>query len=518
MLFKKAKVFLSEWNQVGLIVGIGAFLLILIFFNPVPSDPLVGKMTAVVALMAIWWISNAIPLAATSLLPLVLFPLLGIMKGKELAPSYINSTIFLFIGGFLIALAMERWDLHRRIALRVLSYFGHSASTLVLGFMVATAFLSAWISNTATTIAMMPVGLAVISKIEAEYGREGGKKLGVCLMLGIAYAASIGGIATVVGTPPNLVFRTILSSTFPDAPSISFGQWALIGMPLSLVMLFVTWLILTRLVFPLGKDLKIEMSIIEKEVKSLGRIAYEEKVVLGVFVMTALLWLFRQDLVLGFFTLPGWENLLNPEVASLIDDGTIAIAMALILFLWPAKSTTKENKPSRIADEAIFKKVPWGIILLFGGGFALAKGFVESGLSNYLALTVFSNFDGLSTLVMVLIICTTMTFLTEFTSNTASTQLVLPILASAAVAQGVNPLALMLPATFAASMAFMMPVATPPNAIIFGSERVTIPQMFKAGFWINLLGIIGITLVLFLFAELVFQFESTVLPSWATLP
>lgn len=501
------------FRRAGLVAGPVLFLLILTWFDPVPESPQVGRMLAVVCLMAVWWITEAIPLAATSLLPVVLLPLLGIMPGKEVAPNYINSTIFIFIGGFLIALAMERWNLHRRIALRVLLLFGHSPANLVLGFMVAVAFLSAWISNTATTIAMMPVGLAVIHQLEDRYGREEVKRMATCLMLSIAYAASIGGIATPVGTPPNLVFKTIFEETFPGGPVISFGQWAFVGMPLSLVMLGLCWLLLTRFVFPPERGIQIDQRVIRDEYRSLGPISKEERNVLGVFAATALLWMGRESIQLGSVVIPGWTLLLPESVRHMVDDGTVAVGMALLLFLWPRKSEQGESE--RLLDVKVFQRIPWGIVLLFGGGFALAKGFVESGLSVWLAGSVFSGVGVIPMLAMVLLVCLVMTFLTEFTSNTASTQLVLPLLASAAVAQEIHPMVLMIPATFAASMAFMMPVATPPNAIIFGSERVSVAQMCRAGFWLNLISIVVVTLALYWIAAPVFGFSDGHLPDWA---
>ena len=476
------------------------------------------RMAALVALMAVWWITEAIPLAATSLLPVVFLPLFGIVPGKAVASNYINSTIFIFIGGFLIALAMERWNLHRRIALRVLLLFGRSPASLVLGFMVATAFLSAWISNTATTIAMMPVGLAVIHQMEERYGKKPCATLAVCLMLGIAYAASIGGIATPVGTPPNLVFKSIFENTFPGGPVVSFGEWAMVGMPLSVVMLLLTWFLLTRFIFRFKPDLCPDQSVIRKEYESLGGMKAEERIVLVVFALTAALWMLRRDVVLFGLTLPGWENLLAENIRSMVDDGTVAVAMSLVLFLWPvSKKTRGSTGPSRIIDAAIIQRVPWGIVLLFGGGFALANGFVESGLSAWLATSLFADLGAIPMLLMVLLICAGMTFLTEFTSNTASTQLVLPILASAAVAQQLHPMILMIPATFAASMAFMMPVATPPNAIVFGSERIRVSQMCRAGLWLNLVSIVVVTLFLYWVAAPVFGFDDAGLPPWANL-
>lgn len=503
-------------KRVGFWLGIAAFFAVLIGGDLDPGNPLVSKMAAVALLMAIWWISDAIPLAATSLVPLGLFPLLGIMSGKEVAPVYVNYIIFLFIGGFLIALAMERWNLHRRIALRIVSIVGSEPSRLVLGFMIATAFLSMWISNTATAIMMLAIGLAVIKQTETTFGKDDTANLSVALLLGIAYGASIGGIATLVGTPPNLALVRLFELSFPGAEAggfhFSFGQWMLFGLPLSITMLVLTWLVLTRLVFPSPKHLTLDPSILAKERESLGRISYEEKVVGSVFLATALLWIFRKDLSLGEFTLPGWSAAL--PFGHLIDDGTIAITMALTLFLIPARRSDQETgSHGSILDSEVFSKLPWHIILLFGGGFALAKGFQVSGLSDWVG-SYFTHLEGAPDWLLVAAISGGITFLTELTSNTATTEMILPLLASIATAAKIHPLMLMIPAAVAASCAFMMPVATPPNAIVFGSGRIKVSQMVKAGIIINLIGIIIITLVFLLLGPAVFDIDTETLPEW----
>ena len=365
----------------GFWIGIVAFLAMLLLGNLDPENPVVSRMAAVALLMAIWWISDAIPLAATSLVPLVLFPFLGIMSGKEVAPVYTNYIIFLFLGGFLIALAMERWNLHRRIALNIVSVVGSQPSRLVLGFMIATAFLSMWISNTATAIMMLAIGLAVVREAETSFGKEDTQNLSVALLLGIAYSASIGGIATLVGTPPNLALVRIFELSFPGAAEadygISFGQWMLFGLPLSFFMLLLCWFVLTRLVFRSPEHLQLDPEIIRREKKELGKISYEELAVAIVFGLTALLWIFRKNLQVGGITIPGWASEL--PFGSFVDDGTIAISMALLLFLIPASKKNREfsGHVGLINTEAI-KKIPWHIILLFGGGFALAKGFQAS--------------------------------------------------------------------------------------------------------------------------------------------
>jgi len=470
----------------------GLFLGPLIFFCLIvmdlePGNPVVTRMAAVAALMAVFWITEALPLFATALLPLVLYPLLGIMKGKAIAPVYFNSTIFLFIGGFMIALTMEKWNLHKRIALCIIRVIGGSPAMIVLGFMAASAFLSMWISNTATAVMMVPMGVAIILKMEEEFGKKDTRKFSVSLMLGIAYACSIGGIATLVGTPPNLSFVRIFEIIFPLAEPVSFGQWMLMGVPLMLVMGGFIWIMLTKIFFRPPVHLKADREIVNKEYKTLGPVSFEEKAVFTVFAATAFLWIFRKKLETGFMTIPGWSDFLPwPEF---IDDGTVAMFMAMLLFFIPVKNKT--SKESTIMSAEVIARLPWNIVILFGGGFALAKGFQTTGLS----VLIGEKFQWLSetpTIVMIPSICGSITFLTELTSNTATTEMILPVLASVACAMNTNPLILMIPATLSASCAFMMPVATPPNAIIFGSGRVKIAEMALIGFFINILGIIMI--------------------------
>ncbi|MFQ5600645.1 MAG: SLC13 family permease, partial [Candidatus Krumholzibacteriia bacterium] len=487
-----------------------ALFVVLLVASPLTDHARATRMGAVAVLMASWWISEAVPLAATALLPLVLYPLLGIQSGKETAPVYVNSTIFLFVGGFMIARCMEAWALHRRIALRIVRLVGSGPTRVVLGLMLASAFLSMFISNTAAAVIMLPIGLAIVLQLEDRAGRDATAGFAAALMLGIAYACSVGGIATLVGTPPNLAFQRILAITFPEAPPVSFGQWLLMGLPLSASFLVAIWLLLTRVFFHLPKHVELDRGTLDVEYSRLGRMRYEEKVVFAAFITTALLWTFRNDLRLGFVTLPGWSNLLPSS--KLVDDATVAVCMALLLFLVPARSP--EARGGAVMPANIFSRLPWDIVLLFGGGFALAAGFQNSGLSE-LAGRLFSGLVGVPAILVVVAVCTMLTFLTEFTSNTATTQLLLPILASVAVAMQINPLLLMVPAALSASCAFMMPVATPPNAIVFGSGRLRIADMVRAGFWINLLGIVLITLVFYVLGTSVFGIDTTSSPPWA---
>ena len=474
-------------------------------------------MAAVAVLMAVWWITDAIPLAATALVPLVLFPSMGLMKGAEVAPVYVNSVIFLFLGGFLVALAMERWNLHRRIALAVVASIGSDPPRLVLGFMLATAVLSMWISNTATAIMMLAIALAVIRQIEESSGKDDARKLAAALLLGIAYAASIGGFATLVGTPPNLALSRIFEISFPGAAaageSLSFGRWMVMALPISLVMLLLAWVLLAWVCFRSPSGLALPPDLVAEERRRLGPMAFEEKAVAAVFAAMALLWTFRAPLSAGSLSLPGWSSLLS--TGGLLDDGTVAVAMALLLFLIPARSRGDgTGAHATLLDGSVFAKVPWGIILLFGGGFALAEGFQSSGLSDW-AGARFAGLEESPTPLLVASVCAVLTFLTEFTSNAATVETVLPLLASVAKAAGIHPLLLMVPATLSASCAFMMPVATPPNAIVFASGRLRVGDMVRAGLILNLVGIAVISALFLLLGPLVFGIEPGVFPEWA---
>ncbi len=475
-----------------------------------PDKPVIAYMAGIALLMAIWWMTEIVPLAVTALLPVALFPLLGIMSGKTVASTYFNHIIFLFIGGFLMALAMEKWHLHRRIALRLLLLIGLSPSRLLLGFMLTSAFLSMWVSNTATTMMMVPILLSIIAKMEEMNRSSALKKMEKGLLLSIAYAASIGGVATLIGTPPNLSFVRIFKIYFPDAPDISFAQWLLFALPLSLILLAVTYIYLYLLFFKKSQvNFTDGQTVIEQEYKQLGPMQYEEKWVLGLFITLALLWLFRRPIDLGYFTIPGWSQIFRHQ--KWITDGNVAILIGVLLFLIPAKNQTKSYF---LMDWRTAERIPWGIILLFGGGFALASGFKDSGLSAFIGQHL-SGLQSWHPILILLIIITTITFLTELTSNTATVETFLPILAAMAVATQVNPLFLMIPATIAGSFAFMLPVATPPNAIVFGSKKLKIADMMQTGFWLNIMAILILTLVAYLYMNWVFGINLQTMPNWA---
>ena len=479
-----------------------------------PGQPAITATAAIAVWMAIWWISEAVPLAVTALLPVVLFPALGIMDGKAVSSAYINHIIFLFMGGFLVAIAMQNWGLHKRIALRILMLFGQGPGRILLGFMVTTGFLSMWISNTATTMMMAPVVLAIILNIEDQLGTEKTHHLATGFLLAIAYSASIGGVASLIGTPPNLSFARILQITFTQAPAISFANWMMFALPISLLLFSACWLLLYLLYIRKAghnsfAESGLNRNFFRQQYSALGPASREQKMISIAFASMALLWIFRSNINIGVITIPGWSNLFSKP--DFFNDGTVAIAVALTLFLLPSRQNNK-----RLLDISAFSKLPWHIILLFGGGFALATGFIRSGLSAFIAEQM-SSLGNMPTLLAIAGICLLITFLTELTSNTATTEMFLPILAAMGVGFGINPLLLMIPATLSASFAFMLPVATPPNAIIFGTNRIQVMQMAKTGLLLNLSGALIVTLAAYYWAPAIFDFDPHQLPSWAVL-
>jgi sodium-dependent dicarboxylate transporter 2/3/5 len=500
-------------KKIILVVAPLLCILFILFVDLSPGHREITYTAAISLLMAAWWIGEVIPLAATALIPLFLFPAFGIMDGKAVANEYVNYIIFIFIGGFLVALAMERWNLHKRLALRILMLLGVQPRFILLGFMLATAFLSMWISNTATAMMMVPIALALVANLDEFLGGETARKFSVGIFLGIAYSASIGGIATLIGTPPNLVFVKIFNTFFPKAPDITFAQWFLFALPISAVFLFVAWMLLSLLFCP-SRVRGLDKQVFSNQYKALGPLSWEEKVVLTDFFLLVLLWMFRADITIGGFTLPGWSGLF-PK-AEFINDGTVAIALGFILFLIPAGNATGSHGERRILTWKTAAKLPWNIVLLFGGGFALAGGFQSSGLSSWLG----EQLKGLSSLPPLLIIaciCVFITFLTELTSNTATAQILLPILATLAISIRLNPLLLMIPGTLSCSFAFMLPVATPPNAIVFGTDRLRVVDMARVGMILNLIGVIIVTLAVYLIGRAVFGIDLAEIPAWMSL-
>jgi sodium-dependent dicarboxylate transporter 2/3/5 len=500
----------TKVQQWALIIAPLISLAIILFTDLDPGNKKVTYTLAIALLMAIWWITEAIPLAATALLPVALFPLFGIVDGKTISAMYFNHLIFLFIGGFLMAFAMERWNLHRRIALRILLLFGISPGRILLGFMLATSFLSMWMSNTATAMMMVPIALSIIMKLEESLGEANMGKYSIGLLLGIAYSASIGGIATLVGTPPNLSFARIISIVFPEMPEISFANWLIFALPATILLFVAAWLLLYFMYKPKADWKNVQLNDFRKEYDALGKPKIEEKIVFVLFLVLAFLWIFRSGFNIQSFVIPGWSKLFdNPKY---INDGTVAIFIALLLFIIPSKS----KKGERIMNWETANKIPWNIVLLFGGGFALAKGFVASGLSVWFGEQL-AGLANISPIGLTFANVSMMSLLTELTSNTATTEMILPILAGLSTAIKINPLLLMIPATLAASLAFMLPVATPPNAIVFGTNRIKIKDMVKTGILLNIVGIIIATLVMYFWGTVVFDIDVTVFPEWAAV-
>ncbi len=499
----------SKRQFLGLLLGPALFVLMLLVPTPGGMEPNAQKMAAVALLMATWWMCESIPIPATSLLPLPLFPLLGIMHTKDAAAPYASHLIFLFMGGFIIALSMQRWNLHRRIAMNIVKAVGFSPARLIFGFMAATAVLSAFVSNTATTVMMMPIGLAIITHVIDEGKKEGLDKeidfspehfaFGLNLMLGIAYAASIGGIATLIGTPPNTVLAGYLTKTY--GYEITFASWLKVGVPLVLVFLPLCWLWLIKVANPMKlKKVPGGRSLIDAELKAMGKMNSGERYTAVVFLLTALGWIFRKQLS---FIFP------DPK---LVTDATIAMLGALILFMIPINF----RKSEFVMDWHWASKMPWGVLILFGGGLSMAAGFKTTKLADWIGSQV-GLLDKAPIIVLVIAVATLIIFLTELTSNTATSAMVMPILSAVAIGLGQNPLLLLVPAAIAASCAFMLPVATPPNAIVFGSGYVTIPQMVKSGFGLNILGIFITVAITYAIVIPVFGLEIGVLPEWVTM-
>jgi sodium-dependent dicarboxylate transporter 2/3/5 len=434
-------------------------------------------VAAVAVLMAVWWMTEAIPIPATALFPLVLFPLLGAGKMREVAAPYANPLVFLFMGGFMMALAMQRWGLHRRIALHIIRATGTRPSSLLAGFMASAAFLSMWVSNTATAMMMLPIGLSVIELTgETASSGRGRNSFAVALLLGIAYACSIGGLGTLIGTPPNAFMAGFLSETYHR--EIGFAQWMAVGVPVVVLALPLTFWVLTRVLFTLrSQPLSGGAELIARQLEAIGPMSRAEKMVAGVFVLTAGAWVFRP--------------LLGVWIVGLSDAG-IAVSAAILLFLLPLDLRRGEF----LLNWAWARRVPWDVLLLFGGGLSLAAAIQRTGLAAWMAHAL----QGLAawpTPLIVIAATALIIFLTELTSNTATAAAFLPILASVAEGIGRDPLLLVVPGALAASCAFMLPVATPPNAIVYGSHRISIPEMARAGLILNLLFIVLITVVTF---------------------
>jgi len=476
------------------LLGPVLFAGILMFFHPEGLSTQANAVLACTLWVAIWWIFEVTDISVTALLPIVIFPLSGALGLKETTAAYGHKYIFLYMGGFILALAIEKWGLHKRIALIIINIIGADISKIILGFMVATAFMSMWISNTATSVMMLPIGMAIISQMKDNVQTKENEHVlfGKALMLAIAYSASIGGMATLIGTPPNLVLAGVVQETY--GIEITFTQWFKFGLPISITLLLICWVYLTKFAFKFEVQ---KFSGGKQEIKrlltTLGTIGQEEKTVLSVFLGAASLWVFR--------------SVLQTYIPAL-DDTIIAIVAGLILFLLPS---SKADEPIIRWSEAV--KMPWGIMILFGGGMALAVAFKESGLAEWIG-GQFSLLQVLPLFLLILCLITAVNFLTEITSNLATTAMLLPILAPIALAIDIHPYVLLVSATVAASCAFMLPVATPPNAVVFGSGYLRIPDMVKTGIWMNIVSILLLSCIVYVELHVIWGFDPTVFPAY----
>ncbi len=486
-------------------LGIGPILYFMILWlgNFKGLSPQGQAVLATTFWMAAWWTMEAVPMAITALLPLILFPLAGVMSLNITGATYGHPIIFLFVGGFMIASAIERWNLHSRVALTIIAKLGTSPKTIVLSFMLATAFLSMWISNTATTIMMLPIGIAIIHQLAGTDKTSLNDPFAKALLLGIAYSASIGGIATLIGTPTNVIFVGVIFEKY--GIEVSFAKWMLFATPIALLLLFLCWYYLVNIAFKLSSQSNNNLDglkAIQSYKQKLGPISYEEKVIVIVFSMVAFCWITR-------------SFLLNPFIPNL-SDPIIAMLGTLALFIIPTKhkrnskhsaSTSQdsiENQSPTILDWQTAVKIPWGIILLFGGGLSLAKAFNLSGLAMWIGLK-FHLLSVLPLFLLLLVIIALVNFLTEITSNIATVSMILPVLAALSTSIGIDPYMLMIGATCAASCAFMLPIATAPNAIVFGSGCIRIGDMVKAGIGLNIASILLFSIYIYFIMPLIFS-------------
>lgn len=474
-------------QKIGL--GLGPLLFLIILLAPAPEGLTIEgwKVIAIAAFMLVWWVTEAVPLAVAALLPIVLLPLLGVSSMKEATAPYANPVVFLFMGGFMIALAMEKWELHRRIALNIVLKTGTNANGIILGFFLATAAISMWISNTATTVMMLPIAtsvIALLAKNQEVTSEKGIKYFALGMMLAIAYGSNIGGTATIIGTPPNVVFAGYMREAFDY--EVSFAKWMLMALPFTIILLLIAYILIVKILYPnkLGNFAGAE-ALIQKEVDELGKMSRGEKRTLIIFVSTALLWIFRAGL-----------NSILPGL-NLSDEG-IAMMATVALFVTPID--WGENR--FVLEWRDTDRLPWGILLLFGGGLSLADALASTGIIDLIG-SQFSHLQDANVFI-ILGLATVSLLLTEVMSNVALVTIFLPVVGGIAQGAGINPLEVCIPVTMAASCAFMLPMSTPPNAIVFASGHVSIPQMFKAGIWLNIITVLLISFVVYPLVKWIF--------------
>lgn len=474
----------SNFQKIGLILAPLIFIIMLLIENPSTMSETSWRAAAVALLLAVLWITEALPIYVTALLPILFFPVLEVNSIKETTAPYGHPLIFLFLGGFILAEGIQKWGLHKRIALTIIKLIGFKPNNLIAGFMIGSALLSMWISNTATVLMMLPIGLFVVSVYKDIHssGSKDVKNFTIALLLSIAYASSVGGVGTLIGTPPNALLAAFMSDTYNM--DISFAKWMMLGLPFVVVSLPIVYILLTRVIFPIHKIKSLDDSVFKEEIDRIGKIKLEEKRVLVIFSITASLWMLRAPL-----------STIIPELT----DSGIAIFGALLLFLTP----NGEGKP--LIHWSDVQKIAWGILILFGGGLSLAQGIKTSGLADWIAISILNSGE-VPVLVLVFLLTSAIVFLTELTSNLATTAAFLPVIGSVAVGLNVNPLELVIPATIAASCAFMLPVATPPNAIIFSSGELKIKDMSRAGILLNIVFIFIVIFVSYVVGGPVFGY------------
>ncbi len=457
------------------------------------NEPVMCKAAMVMVLMAYWWITESVNIFITSLLPVILFPLLGVLGIENVAPQYMKDVMFLYIGGFILTFAIERWDLHKRISLGILLKAGTSPSRLLFGFSIATYFISMWLNNTSTTLMMLPIAMAIISQLHGTDNKAKFTGLGTAILLAISFASSIGGTATLVGTLPNMVMKKFYDEKFPDATSLDFSNWIALALPMSAILLICMFFLLKRMFLRSNDHVVPDIDYCRQEFKKLGRFTFEEKVITVVFFIAVVLWLTLDDKQIGNMTLYGWRSWLVAQHIipdeKFVNESYVAILVAGSLLFIPSKNI----RGTSIVTWEEMKRMPIGILFLFGGGFALSEGVKASGLNTWIG----DNLMGLQHLpepLMILFLCLITTLFSEFASNTATVILFLTIMTPFIEQSGIPPLLVMFPITIAASFSFMLPAGTPPNTIIYGTERIRARDMMRAGIYLDLIGAIVITL------------------------
>lgn len=489
----------------GLIGGILVFMVILLLPEPTGMSAQAKNAGAIALLMAIWWITEAVPIYVTALVPMVLFPLIKILPAGETAINYGHDFVLMTISGFFLAKAIEAQNLHKRIALVLIKVLGNSRPKILLSIMIATAFLSMWIANVTTALLMLPIGMAIISKEENMENPI--PKFGTALMLSIAYSASIGGLGTIIGSPTNMIFTGVLAKLFPEAPQIGFFSWMKVGIPLVLIFLPLVWYYIVKF-FKIKGDIPGNKEMIQAEMTKIGKMTKGEKKVMWIFLFTTIGWVFREDLIIDKLVIPGWSSLLG--ISEYARDSTVGMLAALFLF-----SLSDGNK-RRVLDWKTAVQIPWGVGIIIGGGYAMAESFKVTGLAEWIGLQL-SFFSDYPTLIVLIVVIAFILVFTELNPNTATANIFLPVLGAMAVAGNINPLLLMIPATFASSLVFIMPAGTGPNTVIFGSNRVTAGDMARCGIGLKILSLILLSLLAY-FLIIPLMGIDRVMPVWAGQP